>query len=324
MEPGAISIQVRWFTTTPWSQRRATRMTRQNLSIIQMPSPNTRWRFLATMRASMPGSPFYSIAPSRPRIGRCMRKRLTWPDTGAATTAAMNRSGRRDGPNNRNWESLTRYGGARPQRKIGTRFKIRLLNPVAWRSTPRKSIASIRASAASWQRSRRATCSTTRSFFFLQDNGACAEMMGRGTNFTARAEAPTLPPMKDDDPQFGSVPKQTRDGWPVRQGYGVMPGGPDTYIAYGRGWANVSNTPFRECQALGARRRHQHAAHRALACGNSRSPPWQARVAARPLGRHYGYLCGFGWRSVPPRKGWSSDQADGGRQFASGFRRPVS
>jgi len=25
-----------------------------------------------------------------------------------------------------------------------------------------------------------------------------------------------------------------------------MPGGPDTYIAYGRGWANVSNTPFRE------------------------------------------------------------------------------
>jgi arylsulfatase len=26
----------------------------------------------------------------------------------------------------------------------------------------------------------------------------------------------------------------------------VMPGGPDTYVAYGRGWANVSNTPFRE------------------------------------------------------------------------------
>ena len=25
-----------------------------------------------------------------------------------------------------------------------------------------------------------------------------------------------------------------------------MPGPPDTYIAYGRGWANVSNTPFRE------------------------------------------------------------------------------
>jgi hypothetical protein len=46
--------------------------------------------------------------------------------------------------------------------------------------------------------------------------------------------------------QFASTPKQTRDGWPVRQGYGVLPGGPDTYIAYGREWANVSNTPFRE------------------------------------------------------------------------------
>jgi arylsulfatase len=26
----------------------------------------------------------------------------------------------------------------------------------------------------------------------------------------------------------------------------VMPGADDTYVAYGRGWANVSNTPFRE------------------------------------------------------------------------------
>ena len=81
---------------------------------------------------------------------------------------------------------------------------------------------------------------------YLQDNGGCAETLGRGTNFTARAAQPTLPPMASHDRQYGSVPKQTRDGWPVRQGYGVMPGGPDTYIAYGRGWANVSNTPFRE------------------------------------------------------------------------------
>jgi arylsulfatase len=81
---------------------------------------------------------------------------------------------------------------------------------------------------------------------FLQDNGGCAEGVGRGTNFTARAAQPSLPPMSKDDPQFNSTPKQTREGWPVRQGMGVMPGGPDTYIAYGRGWANVSNTPFRE------------------------------------------------------------------------------
>jgi len=39
---------------------------------------------------------------------------------------------------------------------------------------------------------------------------------------------------------------QTRDGRWVRSGEGVMPGPPDTYIAYGRNWANVSNTPFRE------------------------------------------------------------------------------
>ena len=82
--------------------------------------------------------------------------------------------------------------------------------------------------------------------FFLQDNGGCAELMGRGTNAIVRASTPSLPPMDKNDQQFNSQPKQTRDGWTVRQGNGVMPGGADTYISYGRGWANVSNTPFRE------------------------------------------------------------------------------
>ena len=84
--------------------------------------------------------------------------------------------------------------------------------------------------------------------FYLQDNGGCAEGMGRGgkKQVVARAEAPSLPPMAADDLQFDMIPKQTRDGYPVRQGYGVMPGGADTYIGYGEGWANVSNTPFRE------------------------------------------------------------------------------
>ncbi|MEC9091418.1 MAG: sulfatase/phosphatase domain-containing protein, partial [Planctomycetota bacterium] len=35
------------------------------------------------------------------------------------------------------------------------------------------------------------------------------------------------------------------DGFPVKTGRGVMPGPADTYIAYGKGWANASNTPFR-------------------------------------------------------------------------------
>jgi arylsulfatase len=44
----------------------------------------------------------------------------------------------------------------------------------------------------------------------------------------------------------GSTPAQTRDGFPVRMGPQSMPGPADTYVAYGEGWANVSNTPFRE------------------------------------------------------------------------------
>ena len=82
--------------------------------------------------------------------------------------------------------------------------------------------------------------------FYLQDNGGCAEGMGRGTNATQRPAMPPFPAMKPDDPQFGSQPRQTRDGFPVRSGIGVLPGGPDTYVAYGRGWASVSVTPFRE------------------------------------------------------------------------------
>ena len=81
---------------------------------------------------------------------------------------------------------------------------------------------------------------------FLQDNGGCAETNGRTGVFQARGEKPSLPPLAPDIAQYGNTPKQTRDGWPVRDGYGVMPGPADTYVAYGRGWANVSNTPFRE------------------------------------------------------------------------------
>jgi len=83
---------------------------------------------------------------------------------------------------------------------------------------------------------------------YLQDNGGCAEGMGRGTQrpATPRADQPTLPPLAKDYLQPAMIPTQTRDGYPVRQGYGVLPGGADTYIGYGREWANVSNTPFRE------------------------------------------------------------------------------
>ncbi len=82
--------------------------------------------------------------------------------------------------------------------------------------------------------------------FFLQDNGGCAEAYGRRGGFTPRADSPPLPPMAKGELQTRMQPEKTRDGYPVRTGEGVMPGPADTYIGYGQGWANVSNTPFRE------------------------------------------------------------------------------
>ncbi len=85
---------------------------------------------------------------------------------------------------------------------------------------------------------------------FLQDNGGCAELMGRmpsqANPYKTRPEKAVYASMAKDDQQFSSAPRQTRDGFPVIMGTGAMPGPADTYIAYGKGWANVSNTPFRE------------------------------------------------------------------------------
>ena len=81
--------------------------------------------------------------------------------------------------------------------------------------------------------------------FFLQDNGGCAENMGR----TIPTDQPTTTPKpmgKDELQPKIWPPMQTRDGRWVRRGPGVMPGPEDTYMGYGRDWANVSNTPFRE------------------------------------------------------------------------------
>lgn len=84
--------------------------------------------------------------------------------------------------------------------------------------------------------------------FFLQDNGGCAEGLGRNARgkWTSRPKAAPLQQMAADVLQPDMIPKQTRDGYPVVMGPGILPGPADTYIAYGRAWANVSNTPFRE------------------------------------------------------------------------------
>jgi arylsulfatase A-like enzyme len=57
---------------------------------------------------------------------------------------------------------------------------------------------------------------------YLQDNGACAENQGRA-------------------PQGAKAKKKVVGN----KGFPAMPGPEDTWIAYGEGWANVSNTPFR-------------------------------------------------------------------------------
>ncbi|QDT10671.1 arylsulfatase [Planctomycetes bacterium K23_9] len=81
---------------------------------------------------------------------------------------------------------------------------------------------------------------------FFQDNGGCAEGYGRRGTGGPRAELPTLPPLADDYLQPNMTPTQSRDGFPMRTGVGTMAGPADTAIGYGKAWATVSNTPFRE------------------------------------------------------------------------------
>lgn len=70
---------------------------------------------------------------------------------------------------------------------------------------------------------------------FLSDNGGCAEEMPIET---AQEFVTT----------YVTFDASTRDGRPVRPGNdpSIVPGDEDTYGTYGRSWANVSNTPFRE------------------------------------------------------------------------------
>ncbi len=81
---------------------------------------------------------------------------------------------------------------------------------------------------------------------YLQDNGACQEEFGSVGSVRPDPSKPIeLRPMKPGELQVDMVPKVTRDGRPLRQGRGVMPGPADTYVAYGIEWANASNSPFR-------------------------------------------------------------------------------
>lgn len=81
---------------------------------------------------------------------------------------------------------------------------------------------------------------------FFQDNGGCAENYGRGGVGRPRADEPEFDPLPDDYIQPRMTPRQNRAGYKMRRGKGAMAGPDDTAIGYGKGWATVSNTPFRE------------------------------------------------------------------------------
>lgn len=81
--------------------------------------------------------------------------------------------------------------------------------------------------------------------FFLQDNGGVAEAYGLNRTYQVPEGGEQLKPMGENEHQTEMVPAYTRDGRPVKVGFGIMPGPEDTYIGYAKNWGNASNTPFR-------------------------------------------------------------------------------
>ncbi|MDA7919946.1 sulfatase-like hydrolase/transferase, partial [Akkermansiaceae bacterium] len=75
---------------------------------------------------------------------------------------------------------------------------------------------------------------------YLQDNGGCAEGYGRANNSQKKEQFKFKPLGKDGLQTKIWPPMQTRDGRFVRTGPETMPGGDDTFVAYGPGWANTS------------------------------------------------------------------------------------
>lgn len=85
---------------------------------------------------------------------------------------------------------------------------------------------------------------------FLQDNGGNAEGVGfggpEGETRPVAKDTTKLKPMGKDDIQYAVIPHATRDGSPEMMGKRLMAGPANTYLAYLKPWANLSNTPFRK------------------------------------------------------------------------------
>jgi len=147
---------------------------------------------------------------------------------------------------------------------------------VAWRCTRRCSRRWIKGSGGFVAELKRSGQLENTVIFFLQDNGGCAETNGRTGNFVAPRRAAVVAGHVGRRPTISAArPRKRGTGWPVRQGYGVMPVRRTRFIAYGRAWANVSNTPFRE---------YKHWVHE----GGISTPlivHWPAGIAAARQGR---------------------------------------
>lgn len=81
---------------------------------------------------------------------------------------------------------------------------------------------------------------------YLQDNGACAEVIGGGATRPLAADTGKVRKLTPESIVYVNNPASTRDGRLVMQGKAVMAGPADTYVSYLQGWANVSNTPLRK------------------------------------------------------------------------------
>ncbi|MDB5156656.1 MAG: arylsulfatase [Mucilaginibacter sp.] len=82
--------------------------------------------------------------------------------------------------------------------------------------------------------------------FFLQDNGACAEIIGDGETKPIAPDPNKVRKLTPESLIYSNKPVTTRDGKLVMQGRKVMAGPADTYVSYMQEWANVSTTPLRK------------------------------------------------------------------------------
>ncbi len=121
--------------------------------------------------------------PTRPPIGRCTRWRRTSPSTGASTTAVTGRSAERLRRGSSELGLVDPALDADPAgRATGTASGTRRGRRAAWRSMRRWSTAWTRASAGSSPSCKQQGRFDNTLIFFLQDNGGCAEGMGRQSN----------------------------------------------------------------------------------------------------------------------------------------------